>query len=772
MSPADAYIELMTNNESPFSYIETYSMFDVGSLLSNLLKFLWMAIGRMLDGFVSAMESFANSCYNFLSFSSNSAFTSLYDVINKFITIPLAICLLIIAFKYVTGDINKTKNKQYLNNILIVFFVLCVMPSIFSYINKDIIGSDFLKTVGNNHLSTSNTILRGNTTDFLYLYQESGKLKAAFPVDKEPNDASNAGINTDTIIQELKQLQQDYPNSSFAQNISFDSYRFDINQTLKQGENEYTCPKFYQVKCIGKQVKVDSYSNEGTAKLNLYTIIPIDTNGFFGTGLGAVAYQRYNINFLNVYLQLIATAIMYFCIGYSVLKLIFELLIHQLFGPVMAATDLTGGQRIKKYLSAILGCYLGLIVSAIIVLLYNKAVATIPNTNPLIKSMMMLSLAIIFLDGPNIIAKYFGVNTGIRGGMAMAGMAMMKASRMAAAPIKAAANAGGRAINRAYSERRQNDRDNQRRAENQQREAQRRSENQQREERRQAENQQREAQRQSENRQREEQRQAQRQQEKNERYNRDMDNFSRKHGSEGNFERYQNPVKYDPNKPGSEDNLNHLKGKAAMASAYSDMNGTPAKKDACISDAVSGTKGISEQDKKSAEKISNADIKDAKQGIYTGVAKQAEAAGGKKSDYMKAAESAINAYNSAPATETAKKSFQSYIADASMNAAHSGEIREQAKNYKALDPSMSDIDCYKKAMVNGNYGFDAANIELIAKAELEQYGSLRSGNIYDSRPVKPMAPDTGSYDEAPRNTRQTNTQTRGLAPYSGSSDKK
>lgn len=784
MSHADAFIELMTNSDSPLSYIQTYSMFDVGSLLANLLKYLWMAICRGLDSFVSAMESFANTCYNFLSFSGNSAFTSLYDVINQFVTIPIAICLLIIAFKYVTGDMNKTKSKQYLNNLLIVFFVLCIMPSVFSFMNNTVIGKDFLKTVGgsdtttsnytigsvqvtqsnsnNSHITTSNEILRGNTTDFLYLYQESGKLKAAFPSSQDPDDANEANIDTNAIIEELNELKANYPNTSYAQNVSFDSFRFDFNQILKNGEDNYECPKFYQYKCIGKQESVDNYSNGSTSTINLYEIVPMNTEGFLGTGLGAVAYQRYHIDFLNIFLQLLATGIMYFCIGYSVLKLIFELLIHQLFGPIMAATDLTGGQRIKKYLSSIIGCYFGLIISSIIVLLYNKAVAIIPNTHPLIKSMMVISLAIIFLDGPNIIAKYFGVNTGIRAGMAAAGLAMMKAGRAVTAPIRTASRVGSSVGLSALNNR---VRDGMNAPRERQREEQRRAENNRRENQRQTENRQREAQRQAENRQREEQRQA----EKMDRFNRDMDRFQGKHGSNGDYEQYQKPNAYDPNKSGSKENLNHIAGKAAMASAFSDMMGNPQNKDAYISDSVNGISGITEQDKNAAKRLGNANIKDAKQGIYTGIAKEAEANGGTRKDYLKASESAIQAYNSMPETEAAKEDFKSYLADASMNAAHTDELRQQANNYKALDPKSSDIDCYVKAMSNSNLGFSTDNMQQIARAELEQNGSLRSGNIYSNRPVQPMSNNQGGQNNTTNNgagTNQTgrvNTQTRGLS---------
>lgn len=724
MSYVEAFIELMTNPDSPLSDMKVYSMFDVGSLLGCLFNWLWMAIGKGLSIFIDTMAKFANYCYNFLSFSHNEAFVELYDVINTYVTIPLGICLVIIFFKYAIGDINKTSNKRFVKNFLTVLLVLCVMPSVFSFMNNTIIGEDFLNKVGGSGLSIADLTLKQNTTDYLYLYQANDKdnsahpnlLRETFPVDQSPDSQDGDINNTDEIIEQLNKLKSDYPNSSFAANVTFSSMRFDFNQILKDGENEYKCPKLYQYKVTGLQMELSDFDEESTDTSSLYLLTSMNTEGVLGTGVGSEAYKRYNIDFVTVFLQMFATAIMYFCVGFSVLKLVYELLIHQLFGPVMAAIDLTGGDRIKKYLTSIIGCYAGLLISAIVIKLYNYACGELKNIVPdngLIRAMMMVCLAIIFLDGPNIIAKYFGINTGVHGGMFAAGLAMNKAGHLAStvtAPIREGTNIGKNmgmnAINNRARERSAAARDKARETESiNQRNAQ-----------------------------------------NADKYNKQMGAFGAKYGTMGDFEKYQNPLSMDEANPGSDNNKNALTQKAAMYSAMSDMSGremTPmsAKNSALVDGKTSSADALSMRD------VGKSDIRDAKHGVYTGIANVAEQAGGTKSDYVNAANKAISAMDMIPNTN--KKEYADFVADASMNAQHTDELRTQARNYKALDNKKNEVECYVEAMTNSGYGFSKANMESIARAELRDNGSLSDGNVYSNRPEKPF-------------TYRPNTQTRGL----------
>lgn len=732
---------LFLSGDSPFSNAKVYNVLNMFQNVGVVWSETLMNFCKTLANILTSLEGFANECYNFLSFSNNSTFTSLYDVINKYLMIPIAIVLIIVAIKFAFGDVDRRTSKQLLKNLGIVFLMIGVMPSIFSFMNNVVIGKDFMKSVAPNssenimvfgdsddnsegtktiettqttNTSTADMILKSNTTDFVYLYEHSPRLKAAFGGEQLPARPTDSEMKE--TIEELKKLNTEFVNSDEAKVVSFSSGGFNFHQQILSENDDLTgVPTLFQykVETTNPSVRVESENPEGDVEYHQHFTKKLSEGILFG--LGRESYGRYHIDFLNTIIQLFATTLMYFCVGYSVLKLIFELLIHQLFGPVMAAMDLTGGQRIKKYVSSIIGCYMGLLISSIIITLYGYACNFISNTlhiSGLPKSIMMIALAIIFLDGPNIIARYFGVNTGIRGGMAMAGLAMMKASRIATAPARVASSVGTAALNNKVRDGmnapRMRQQESQRRAETSQREAQRQAENSQREARRQAEMQ---------NRQQKE-------------YDAKMDNYRDKYGTNGDFEKYEKPLEYDPNLEGSEQNRAAVLQQAGYDAIEFDRTGKKNDFETSINSA--GDKvGATQTDINNALNSNPAEKRDAQHGIYSGVANKAEQFGGTREAYVDSAKKSLGA-------NASNTDLVNYTADASYNAKHASQTRTVAKNIQATSMEhISDVDAYKQAMdkTAGRYKYtNDANKERIAKIEINENGSLREGSRYDNRP--------------------------------------
>ena len=138
---------------------------------------------------------------------------------------------------------------------------------------------------------------------------------------------------------------------------------------------------------------------------------------------GATKQQffRYRANFLSIWIELIANIYLFFCASYAILKIIWELVIIRIFGSTLTAMDLSGGEKAKKMLTTVLGLYVSLLFVSITLILYNDAVsfvhtARIGGSNEFIQALLIMMLASIAVDGPNMVAKYFGVETGMRGG--------------------------------------------------------------------------------------------------------------------------------------------------------------------------------------------------------------------------------------------------------------------------------------------------------------------------------------------------------------------
>lgn len=743
------FIEIMTNPDSPFSEMRHYGVLDIGTLAGNILSNVMMWIGKGLAALVDACEEFANAAYNFLSFSGNDTFVSLYNTINKYLFIPLLIVFAIIAIKLTVGANRKGESKEVLKNLGIMFFVVAILPSIFSYINQNVFGKDFLfnmqgernqirteyvnnengsgtyRRTGTLHYQTANNILRSNTYDFYYLYNHSD-LKNIFN-GHTPDDAegtTNKDVNT--VIENLKELQEKYPDSFESERVTFSDSVFDPNIGLDSDHGYDDLSQFFQYKVTEDHEETVDDRNAASTSTQLYKVSQ-NWGGIPIVNWGHECYIRYNVDYLNLFIQLLAVAIMYFCIGYSVIKLIIELMVHQLFGGIIAATDLTGGQRIKKFLGSILGIYFALLLSALTVLLFMAArnfAVNLIGSRGLGDSLITIALAITMLDIPNIVARYFNINTGIRGGMGMAGFGLLAAGRAVARNAGRVARAPFRAMNStmesAQATRAEKTREARREAENEQQRMERAD---------------REAERNAERSRNNIDEGFNRSTDEQGRRMADFDNrqdeFRNQHGTDGDYEKFEQPIEYNKENEGSQENIDAIHQRAGAVAAYNDSMGEQKGfEDNIRSGSVAA--GATEDETQKALKANPATVNDAKQGLYSGIAKEAQNNGGKPADYTAAAQKASANLN----VGDGKEGYVSYLSDAAYNSAHSSQIRHEAINIQSMNRGMSDQDAYIRAMdkVSGTYSFATENKAKIAAAELRDTGSLRQGNIYDKRP--------------------------------------
>ncbi len=146
---------------------------------------------------------------------------------------------------------------------------------------------------------------------------------------------------------------------------------------------------------------------------------------------------RYRTDFLCVWIEMIANIFLYLSATYALLKIIWEILYNRIFISTLSAIDLTNGEKVKRALNGLLGLYISIMFVAFTLILYNSACTFLQTTikvSGMGYSILVLMLASIALDGPNIIAKYFGIETGMRAGGSF---------------VKGAYNAGRRAAHEA-----------------------------------------------------------------------------------------------------------------------------------------------------------------------------------------------------------------------------------------------------------------------------------------------------------------------------------
>jgi hypothetical protein len=511
--------------------MKIWSNFHFSGIFYDLVNLIAYGIGYFFKIVLDAMNDFAIEAYKFMSFSGSSTIKGLYDVISKFIWIPVLLCGLIMCIRIIMGDIiKKNVGKQFIRNLCYLFVAVVILPSVFSYLNNSVLDENYFSDVsgagresesqtdvaGNNHQikkSLSDDILRSNSKDRLWLYNRMLEEGGAFQNIDQKLSAFEAGdgtaykmmdftefitrwnpalhqlveadkdliesqkgstyygeemsesagdIDLESVYKTLNssEVHKEWAESSAAQDLSF-NYGSDstgqkvtlfVHNNWKDATNAissavsssgdsdsgsngaYTegVPNFFKVK-VCEQPTTDG-STAGTVqyldKLSDGTDLLGLTNGVY---IGKESYWRYDIKWINVYIELIAHAYVFFVVGFCAVKLIIELIVHQVFGGMMAAMDLSGGDRMKKYFTAIIGCYMGLLIGAMVIPLYSAGCDFITNDmnidSSFVQVILKVVLAFVIVNVPNIIAMYFGVNTGAGAGGALIGAGTMLAMR-------------------------------------------------------------------------------------------------------------------------------------------------------------------------------------------------------------------------------------------------------------------------------------------------------------------------------------------------------
>ncbi len=494
MTYAELCIMLLYYKNSPFK-MKVWSNFSFSGIFYDLINLMAYGIGYLFKIILDGMNSFAIGAYKFLSFSESSTIRGLYDVLAKYIWIPVLLCGLIACFRVVLGQRNV--GKQFIRNLCYLFVAVAILPSVFSYINNNVIDEHYFTDISgtdpDNGKSLADDILRTNATDRLWLYDYmathegdalsslDSKLSTMGTVDLSSNPVKafkfifyrdefyediaktywaemldDTGMTAENLTSVFNDLEDPavhkawVDDTTVSNHLTFDDGATSINEKMTEKVNNnwrdsssgdgdgYTdgVPNFFKV-------KVSAYpQSDGNGTQNIYTLEQMSdgTNllGITGnTYLGKESYWRYDIDWLNVYIELLAHAYVAFIVGYCALKLIIELIIHQVFGGMMAAMDLSGGDRIKKYFSAILGCYIGLMIGAMVLPLYTAGCDFITNNlsikSGFVRAVLEIVLALVIVNVPNIIAMYFGVNTGSRAGTFafMAGVATARGAAKA-----------------------------------------------------------------------------------------------------------------------------------------------------------------------------------------------------------------------------------------------------------------------------------------------------------------------------------------------------
>ncbi|MGA5675792.1 pLS20_p028 family conjugation system transmembrane protein, partial [Bacillus bombysepticus] len=190
---------------------------------------------------------------------------------------------------------------------------------------------------------------------------------------------------------------------------------------------------------FNETVDADLASGEAEDALNRKLVLSYDNkletekleNGWFD--VFKEAYYRWSLNWGSVLLSLIVTAFALLVSIVKVGRIIYELAFHNIFGALVAATDISSGQRLKKIINEIFSCYAVIFCMALLLKIYSLYIGWLATKDFGFmgwgNALLLLAGSWAVIDGPNIVERILGIDAGLQSGWKtmMGGMMAAKA---------------------------------------------------------------------------------------------------------------------------------------------------------------------------------------------------------------------------------------------------------------------------------------------------------------------------------------------------------
>ena len=347
--------------------------------------FIWVgwALTQGLKFFVDATQKLVDEMYKLIDFTSYAGIDKFFSTYNLrlILGILFAIALVVLGATYIFQ--GNEKRPKVLQNLLIAVMIITALPSMMSMLNSATLQwKDYILSSNQN---ISDSIIADNVVDLKYIDSQGfNQYEVKNSTVTSPSGKANNGFKKNN-----------------AKNIQY------INATekiTKDDKKDLKSPDYF--------FNVLKTNSNGSMKVE-----ELKPNKFFGFDM-TEWYYRYHIDFLVIYIALIATGVAFVFMGYKVAKLIFDLAVHGFLAVIFSASDLTNGQRVKQVLQSIASIYITLALSVVMIKFFYLGQAFISTnvTNALIKAIALLFFAFAVIDGPNIIEKILGVDIGLKSG--------------------------------------------------------------------------------------------------------------------------------------------------------------------------------------------------------------------------------------------------------------------------------------------------------------------------------------------------------------------
>lgn len=349
--------------------------FEIASIWNGVLRYWGWLIIKLITSITGFFEESMEKIYSLNGFF-NSATVNNFINNDKFK--PLIFCALTASIIYIGYKLiidREFKGERLVQNILLSTSIILVLPALMIELNH--FTNSAIKELNNNYETTNaQKLVLSNLSDLRYLQAVN------FELPNKDDLSKDEGYEKKLNKLDSKQL-----------------FKIDINQEIEKS--------FGEKEIFKNKLDIDENSKETVVKLD---------SGFLG--IGKEQYYRFNYSFIGIAIPLLCTVLTYILTSLKVVRLVFELGLVKILAIFYAFGDIANGRKIREILQHLLSTFVIIFATALLLHLYSGFIAWIDSQslNLYVKLMFIIGSSWAVIDGPNILERIFGIDSGVKSG--------------------------------------------------------------------------------------------------------------------------------------------------------------------------------------------------------------------------------------------------------------------------------------------------------------------------------------------------------------------
>lgn len=387
--------------------VKNKNLFTNNSIASSVLRTIGWGLLLLLALLGSACADLYDTCFGFVDFTT---YEKVSTFINDFKPVFIALICASLVFLGVLLIFWQEKKPKFVMNLVIAVLVVSSSSFIINGMNGFLVSDVRSEIMGTDRSSGMvYETIGSNIHDLLYLDAKVGL---------ENLDGMTRGIRNSELTYDS------FPEEQFM--------TLNINETIEPDD-------------VREEARDIVEKEVGTKYEDLKTVYNVTAvyDGVAWTDLLNEYYYRYTVDWFVVYLELLSLIIVYLFMSYKVIRLLFEIVVHRLLAYLYSA-NLSNNQKILKILDSLKDSYIVLIMTTVCIKLYLLACKFISGWQipGISKGIILLFIAFVVIDGPNLIQKLTGIDAGLSDGMGKL-MTMFYGGQMAGSVARTGANLVG-----------------------------------------------------------------------------------------------------------------------------------------------------------------------------------------------------------------------------------------------------------------------------------------------------------------------------------------